>query len=171
MKPGRFPPMFGAETLLSQVFLTAHALGLAFQAAAAAKGVSRTQGMILGHLVSHPDGVTATRLRQWIGITAAGMSTALTDLERDGLIERTPNPHDARSLLIHLSERGYRRLEEFPRVVQAIDQRVFAGFCEEERRLLKDLLERIRLNLGDDGRPECPNEADMAKERKEEHID
>jgi DNA-binding MarR family transcriptional regulator len=64
--------------------------------------------MILGHLVSHPDGVTATRLRQWIGITAAGMSTALTDLERDGLDRAHANPHDARSLLF-TCRAGYRR--------------------------------------------------------------
>ncbi len=171
MKPGRFPPMFGAETLLTQVFLTVHTLGRALHDAATAEGLSRTQGMILGLLAGHPDGVTATRLRQWVGITAASMSTALADLERDGLIERIPNPHDARSMLIHLSERGYQRLQTFPRIIEAIDRRVFAGFSEEDRVLLKNLLERIRLNLGDEEHAACADEMGLgAEHRKEDHL-
>jgi len=99
------------------------------------------------------------------------MSTALADLERDGLIERIPNPHDARSMLIHLSERGYQRLQTFPRIIEAIDRRVFAGFSEEDRVLLKNLLERIRLNLGDEEHAACADEMGLgAEHRKEDHL-
>jgi len=74
-------------------------------------------------------------------------------------------------MLIHLSERGYQRLQTFPRIIEAIDRRVFAGFSEEDRVLLKNLLERIRLNLGDEEHAACADEMGLgAEHRKEDHL-
>lgn len=146
-----FPPMMMADVLSMQLFRTVHAMGRAFQEVAANYGTSRTQGMILVFLAQHPDGLTASKLTRHMGFAAATLSTALADMERDGLVERVPNPKDARSQLILLGEAGRARLEAFPKIAKEIDARVFAGFTDEDRSKFKELMERIRLNLGDGG--------------------
>ena len=144
------PPMMGVDVLSMELFRTVHALGRAFHEATNMHGITRTHGMVLNQLMERPAGTTAAILSRCLGITRATMSAALADMEREGLIARVPNPEDARSQLILLTETGQSRLRAFPEIVKQLDARVFAGFSDEDRRSFKELMERIRLNLGDD---------------------
>lgn len=166
-----FPPMMMADVLSMELFRTVHAMGRAFQEVASSFGLSRTQGMILGNLVRNPEGLTASMLRRHMGFAAATLSTALADMEREDLIKRVPNPDDARSQLILLGEAGQARLETFPEIAKEIDTRVFAGFSEEDRSKFKELMERIRMNLGDDGSDEFIGDAGMDVEPSKEKTD
>lgn len=142
------PPFF-TEGMGYQVFRTVRALGYEFSKRALAAGMNPSWGMVLAHLARAEEGLTATDLRQCIGVTAASMSKTLADLEQEGLVLRTPNPEDARSMLVHLGEVGKDRLKVFPTIVAEIEATAFAGFTEAELDQLTALLERIRLNLGD----------------------
>lgn len=165
------PPIMKVDVLSMQLFRTVHALGRAFQEAAGAHGISRTHGMVLRQLMDSSGGITAAVLSRCLGITRATMSAALADMERDDLIERVPNPDDARSQLIHLTELGQARMRAFPEIVKQVDARVFAGFTDEDRRLFKELMERIRLNLGDDGSEDFIGEAGFGEEPSKETTD
>lgn len=142
-------PPFSSDGMGFQVFRTMRVLGYEFSQRAQASGMSRSWGMVMGHLTHAEGGVTATDLRQRIGVTAASMSKTLADMEQDGLVMRTPNPDDARSMLVHLTESGKQRLSVFPRIMTEIEETAFAGFSEEELEQLGSMLERIRQNLGD----------------------
>lgn len=160
------PPMF-FDGMSFQVFRTMRVLGYEVSQRAQAAGLSRTWGMIMGHLSHVEEGLTATDLCQSIGVTAASMSKTLADMEQDGLVSRTPNPEDARSMLVHLTEAGKKRLKVFPAILTEIEETAFEGFTDDELEKLRSMLERIRQNLGDEA-----NRHDLEMMQKEKaHLD
>ncbi len=160
------PPPFFVDGMSYHVMRTMRAIGYEFSQRAQAAGMGRSWGMVLGRLAHAEAGMTATELRQCLGVTAASMSKTLADLEQEGLIHRIPNPDDARSMLVHLTEAGRQRLSVFPEIVAGIEQVAFAGFDEAELDQLRAMLERIRHNLGDQAEREFGFE-----HREHDHVD
>ncbi|RYG66479.1 MarR family transcriptional regulator [bacterium] len=75
------------------------------------------------------------------------MAQTLARMERDGLIERRPNPTDKRSSLISLSPEA---LDKSPMVMEALMQGnrdALQGFTESETETLVNLLKRVIENL------------------------
>lgn len=140
------PPPIISERLTYQLIRVAHLLK---QIRLEMGTISRSQGAVLGYLFHHQDGVTAAALRRMLGITAASMSKILQQMEQEALITRTPNPNDARSMLIYLAEQGREHLKLFPKILEAMDTVMFAGFSEAERDQFKAFLKRMRDNLED----------------------
>lgn len=143
------PPFF-RDTVAYHVFRLAHIFKYRFRTQAHEKGFNRTHGSILMELARAPDGLTATALRKRMGVTAASMSNTLAVMERDGLIRRAPNPHDARSMLVFQTEKAAHWREHFPKVVRQIEQEALADFSDEETEQLVEFIKRICINLGED---------------------
>ena len=61
----------------------------------------RGYGHILDLLSKH-EGLTQQQIAQILGIRPQSASEAVTSLEEQMLVERTPNPHDKRSFLLHV---------------------------------------------------------------------
>lgn len=80
------------------------------------------------HLIAHRPGVSQTSVAERLGITTASISIAVRELEAQGLIERRPNPDDARVLLLHLAPLG-----------EKIFEQVFDGFVNVCSELLRDV--------------------------------
>jgi MarR family transcriptional regulator for hemolysin len=150
MTDRHLPPPFMLEGMAFQIFRTARSFGHAFRQVVIAHGVNRTSGMILAQLAHAQGGMTATTLRQCVGVTAASMSKTLADLEREGLINRTPNPDDARSMLIHMTEHAEELMRVFSALVAEIEGKALTGFSDAEREQLKTMLERLRANIGEE---------------------
>ena len=53
-----------------------------------------------------PDGITVSRLAELAQVRKQSMAQAVDQLEQSGYVERRPNPHDQRSRLVFLTERG-----------------------------------------------------------------
>jgi DNA-binding MarR family transcriptional regulator len=53
-----------------------------------------------------PEGITVSRLAELARVRKQSMAQAVDQLERSGYVERRPNPHDQRSRLVFLTERG-----------------------------------------------------------------
>jgi DNA-binding MarR family transcriptional regulator len=53
-----------------------------------------------------PDGITVSELAELARVRKQTMAQAVDQLERTGYVERRPNPHDRRSRLVFLTERG-----------------------------------------------------------------
>lgn len=83
-----------------------------------------------------PYTLTPTELFSALMVTSGTMTTRLKNLENQGLIERLPNPDDARSLLVRLTDKGKELIEQavFPHV-------------ENEKRLLEKLDTDTRTQL------------------------
>lgn len=75
------------------------------------------------------------------------MAATLARMERDGLVERAPNPADGRSELVSLSELGRGKIAAVRECAARVNGKATARFTEDERRQLLALLARLVDNL------------------------
>jgi MarR family transcriptional regulator, transcriptional regulator for hemolysin len=91
--------------------------------------------------------LTQARLARLAGIEQPSMAQMLARMERDGLIQRTPHPKDARSRLISLTPATAERLPEAREIMLKSSNEALAGFTDHEVKTLTTLLERLNQNL------------------------
>ena len=75
------------------------------------------------------------------------MAQMLARMERDGLIQRAPDPADGRSSRITLTEVAEARLPDAVAALLRGNREVLRGFTDEEAGLLIALLTRLIANL------------------------
>jgi DNA-binding MarR family transcriptional regulator len=83
-------------------------------------------------------------------VTAPTMSRVLAALDEQGLVIRTPDPHDARGVQIVLSEEGAARLAEVRSHRTALVARRLARLDDEQRAKLVEALPALEALLVDD---------------------
>jgi DNA-binding MarR family transcriptional regulator len=66
-------------------------------------------GVVIQHVLAAPLSITA--LAERMGVTQQAASKAVADLERRGLLRREPDPADARTKLLHLTEHAHHAVE------------------------------------------------------------
>lgn len=71
------------------------------------------------------------------------MTEAIDALEREGLIDRTPDPTDRRAKRISITPRGEAAIEASAPIRTRFLQEVFGPLSEEERALLLRILEQL----------------------------
>lgn len=142
------------ENSMSEVLSTpGHLISLA------ARGFARLSearlkplGFGVGHLpvlVALHDGLDQSQrdLARFARIEQPSMAQMLARMERDGLICRAPDPADARSRRISLTETARTRLPEACAVLFQGNRDVLEGFTDEETSQLIALLNRLIANL------------------------
>lgn len=75
------------------------------------------------------------------------MAAILTRMERDGLVERRPDPNDGRSSLVQLTPRAMKKVPDVAEAIQTGNREALAGFSEAEKAAFLDMLRRIIANL------------------------
>jgi DNA-binding MarR family transcriptional regulator len=75
------------------------------------------------------------------------MAETLARMERDGVIQREPNPNDKRGTLISLTRQSRARLPKAKTALIESEREAMAGLSKAEEVLLRDLLERVVRNL------------------------
>jgi DNA-binding MarR family transcriptional regulator len=95
------------------------------------------------------DGASGTQkeLASLAHIEQPTMAQLLARMERDGLIQRVPNPQDSRSSLISLTPEAARRAVKSRAVLIEASNVAMKGFSGREIELLNDLLRRVVDNL------------------------
>lgn len=109
-------------------------------------GIHRAQHRLLMTLSSHCS-VSQVELARYLGVTAATIAVSLKSLEREGLICRRVKQEDNRVNFIEITEKGKRIVDESREFFDHVDERMYLGFSEEERRQLSDFLDRISDNM------------------------
>jgi MarR family transcriptional regulator for hemolysin len=109
-------------------------------------------GFGVGHLpvlVALQDGRASTQrdLARFAKIEQPPMAQMLARMERDGLIQRAPDPADGRSSRITLTEVAEARLPDAVAVLLRGNREVLRGFTDEESGMLTGLLKRLIANL------------------------
>jgi MarR family transcriptional regulator for hemolysin len=109
-------------------------------------------GFGVGHLpvlVALQDGRASTQrdLARFAKIEQPPMAQMLARMERDGLIERAPDPADGRSSRITLTAAAEARLPDAVSVLLQGNREVLRDFTDEEAGLLVTLLTRLIVNL------------------------
>jgi len=103
---------------------------------------------LLMMLLKCADGqATPAGLADKTGVTRATISGLLDGLEKDGLIERRPDPEDRRLIRVHLTAAGHSFLDKIrPGYCRWLSS-IVEPLNEEERQQLVMLLEKIRTRL------------------------
>lgn len=86
-------------------------------------------------------------LTRLAGIEQPSMAQMLARMERDGLIQRNPDPHDRRSSLISLTRKTLDLLPEGRAILSQVNEEALAGFSKKERESFVELLCRAMTNL------------------------
>lgn len=76
------------------------------------------------------------------------MTYLLDELERAGLVARTPDPTDRRARRITLTDDGRARLCALERSLRAAEEDLLAPLDAEERDALRTLLRRVATHVG-----------------------
>jgi DNA-binding MarR family transcriptional regulator len=72
----------------------------------------------------HREPRTLTSLAREVGVTKQAAAKVVGEMERRGLIERTPSPDDRRAVLLRLSRRGESLVAEAIRIGDAVERDV-----------------------------------------------
>lgn len=96
--------------------------------------------------------LTQTALANVAAIEQPTMAATLTRMERDGLVQRRPDPNDGRSALISLTPAAQKKVKAVETAVSEVNDRALSGLSEKERAAFMTALEAIIRSLQtDDG--------------------
>ena len=94
-----------------------------------------------------PYRLRASEFTRTLMIGSSGATKRLDRLERAGLIERSPDPHDRRGTLIGLTDKGREAIDAVTPPHLDNERNLLAGLTQEEREQLADLLRKLQLSL------------------------
>lgn len=87
-----------------------------------------------------PYALSPGRLASETLVTSGTMTNRLDQLEREGLVARDPDPVDGRSVRVHLTDEGRRRVDAALKDLLERERAILAGLNEHEQLVLSDLL-------------------------------
>ncbi|MDY3910048.1 MAG: MarR family winged helix-turn-helix transcriptional regulator [Eubacterium sp.] len=109
-------------------------------------GVHRAQHRLLMSLADNHF-VSQVELARHLEITPATIAVSLKSMEKDGLICRKVKGEDNRANFVELTEKGKRIAEESSEYFNSVDEQMYQGFSQEERKELSDYLDRVYDNM------------------------
>ena len=98
-------------------------------------------------LAGPPYKMTPTQLHNRLLITSGGMTGRIDKLQSCGLVRRSPDPEDRRSILVELTESGLEHFEGVARTHLRIMEHLTAGLTLDERDCLAGLLRSLLVHI------------------------
>jgi DNA-binding MarR family transcriptional regulator len=96
-----------------------------------------------------PGEITPADLAQKTGVTRATVSGLLDGLEKDGLVERRPDPQDRRLTRLYLTKGGEELLDRVRSPYCEWFTSIIAPLSQDERLQLVNILQKIQLRLAE----------------------
>lgn len=119
---------------------------LAFDKQMRPLGVTRSQWWVVAQL-ARQEGVTQTELATLLEIGKVALGALVDKLEESGWVERRSDPADRRAKRIFLTDAAHRLIADMQAAARHHNKDVLKGFTAAERRMLVDMLSRLRKNL------------------------
>jgi MarR family transcriptional regulator for hemolysin len=91
--------------------------------------------------------LSQTELAHAAGVEQPTMAETIARMVRDGMVQRDANPEDKRSTSISLTRLSRARFPKARAVLVESEREAMAGFSDDEKALLRDLLKRVLTNL------------------------
>ena len=108
-----------------------------------AGGLTNSQFAVLEVLYSKGD-LKICEIIEKILTTSGNVTVVIKNLEKDGLVSKHPDPEDKRSMLISITDKGKKIMDEiFPKHVDNINN-IFDILTIEEKLELKKILKKFR---------------------------
>ncbi|MDH3232306.1 MAG: MarR family transcriptional regulator [Alphaproteobacteria bacterium] len=112
-------------------------------------GVTHPQFAVMT-LINAYDDLSAADVARLSSLTPQTVNVIVHNLERDGLIERTPDPVHGRILRLALSEKARPLLKRCRGRVNEIEKRMLAGLSTVEESAVRRWLAGLATTFGDD---------------------
>jgi len=80
-------------------------------------------------------------------VEQATMAEMLVRMERDGVVERQPNPDDGRGTLLSLTDQARARIPKGMAALLEAEREAMEGLTDAEKTLLRELLQRVVRNV------------------------
>ncbi len=98
-------------------------------------------------ILNKENGLSQKELAAKLKIKPATLTVMLGRMEKAGLVDRSQDEADQRISRVHITEQGREVYQSAAAVMRQLDAGMFIGFDEEERKILRLFLERIKVNL------------------------
>jgi DNA-binding MarR family transcriptional regulator len=105
--------------------------------------VTASQAMVLNFLFEE-DHLTLNRLGARTGLDSATLTGMMDRLASAGLLERKPNPHDRRAILICLTRKGRLLAGKLRKTAAAANRAFLKRLSRQEAHALRALLQKMR---------------------------
>jgi DNA-binding MarR family transcriptional regulator len=138
------------ETLPFEIGETGHALRKAFGRRAAAFGVTGAQWKVLFKLSLRPE-LRQAELAEMLEIEPITLTRIIDRLEEAGLVERMRDPTDRRAWRLHITEQAQPLIAKLRGVADELFAEAFAGIERKDLENAREVLARIRENVGRPG--------------------
>ncbi|HKQ00454.1 MAG TPA: MarR family transcriptional regulator [Actinomycetes bacterium] len=117
----------------------------------AGSGLNEPQFAVLAALrrAGPPHTLSPTDLYNALLVSSGAMTNRLERLATAGLVERIPDPGDGRSLLVALTDKGQKVINEAVAAHTANEHRLLSSLTVEERAQLAEVLRRLLLQFED----------------------
>ena len=126
-----------------------HRLRLRLDAALAELGVTSAQNAVLLAIAGNPR-ISNAELARAAFVTPQSMQGILVNLERDGLIKRTPHPEHGRVIMSELTKAGQKVVSAGADAAEEVEQRMLSDLSASETAQLNSLLQRCAAALDED---------------------
>jgi DNA-binding MarR family transcriptional regulator len=126
--------------------VTQHHLRQRLDAELAALGVTAPQNAALLAVAGNPR-ISNADLARAAFVTPQTMQAILVNLERAGLIVRSPHPVHGRVIMTELTETGRNTVDAGLIAAEVVERQMLSGLSKEEARVLNELLERCTVAL------------------------
>ena len=108
-------------------------------------GLGRGQPRILTYLLDHGSG-TQNEIANYFEVDPASVSRMVETLRKNGFVTRTAIEDCRRSNRLELTDKGKNTAETWREKYRALESKLLAGFSEEEKHQLEELLQRVLNN-------------------------
>jgi len=108
------------------------------------KSITSGKGFILRIIYRHGT-CTIKEILQEVALSPSATTTALNHLEKEGLVIRSRNNDDRRTVWIELSQEGTRIAAQMVENRQALIDKLFGKLSEEEKKAFFAVIEKIMM--------------------------
>lgn len=120
-----------------------HAISRMYNQQAAEEGFTTAIGFVLININSK-EGTQATKIAPLIGLETRSLTRMLKTMEEKGLIFKSPDPIDKRSVRIFLTEEGKRKKERSVNTIREFNEQVREVVSQEELNIFFGVFEKIQ---------------------------
>jgi DNA-binding MarR family transcriptional regulator len=143
-------PRTGVDWIGYNLKITQHRLRQRLDAELAQVGITAAQNAVLLAVAGNPR-ISNAELARAAFVTPQTMQAILVNLERGGLIARSPHPAHGRVIMTELTAAGQKAVAAGATAADAVERQMLSRLSTEEARLLCELLKRCAAAL--DGEP------------------
>lgn len=146
MSTKKVKPRASADWIGYNLKITQHRLRLRLDAELARLGITASQNAVLLAVAGNPR-ISNAELARAAFVTPQTMQAILVNLERAGLIVRTPHPKHGRVIMTELTKAGAKAVTEGANAADVVERQMLSALSAAEATLLCELLKRCAAAL------------------------